>query len=65
METEIQETVQNKPVFDPDFHTELIIKDEFENLDSGNLDFCKTRDLEKKKFEGKVKEGFVQIQPQR
>ena len=49
MKTEIQETVQNKPVFDPDFHTELIIKDEFENLDSGNLDFCKTRDLEEKK----------------
>ena len=59
MKTEIQETVQNKPVFDPDFHTELIIKDEFENLDSGNLDFCK------KILEAKVKEGFVQIQPQR
>ena len=41
LETEIQETVQNKPVFDPDFHTELIIKDEFEDLDSGNFDFCK------------------------
>ena len=39
--TEIQETVQNKPVFDPDFHTELIIKDEFEDLDSGNLDLGK------------------------
>ena len=46
LKTEIQETVENKPVFDPDFHTELIIKDEFENIDSGNLDFCKTRDLE-------------------
>ena len=33
----IKETVENKPVFDPDFHTELIIKDEFEDLDSGNL----------------------------
>ena len=33
----MQETVQNKPVFDPDFHTELIIKDELEDLDSGNL----------------------------
>ena len=32
----IKETVENKPVFDPDFHTELIIKDEFEDLDSGN-----------------------------
>ena len=46
LKTEIQETVENKPVFDPDFHTELIIKDEFENLDSGNLDFCKTRNSE-------------------
>ena len=39
LNTEIQETVQNKPVFDPDFHTELIIKDEFEDFDSGNLNF--------------------------
>ena len=46
LKTEIQETVQNKPVFDPDFYTELFIKDEFEDLDSGNLDFCKTRDSE-------------------
>ena len=46
LKTEIQETVENKPVFDPDFHTQLIIKDEFENLDSGNLDFCKTKDSE-------------------
>ena len=37
----IKEPVENKPVFDPDFHTELIIKDEFEDLDSGNFDFCK------------------------
>ena len=29
-------TVENKPVFDPDFHTELIIKDEYEDFDSGN-----------------------------
>ena len=42
----MQETVENKPVFDPDFHTELIIKDEFENLDSGNLYNCKLRDSE-------------------
>ena len=28
------ETIENQPVFDPDFHTELIIKDEIE--DSGN-----------------------------
>ena len=40
LKTEIQETVQIKLVFDPDFHTELIIKDEFEDLDSGNFDFC-------------------------
>ena len=33
----INETVENKPVFDPDFHTELIIKDQFEDLDSRNL----------------------------
>ena len=39
----VQDVEINKPVFDPDFHTELIIKDELENLDSGNLDFCKTR----------------------
>ena len=37
LKTGIQETVENTPVFDPDFHTELIIKDEFEDLDSGNL----------------------------
>ena len=41
LKTEIQETVENKPVFDPDFHTELIIKDEFEDLNSGNLNFFK------------------------
>ena len=40
LKTEIQETVENKPVFDSDFHTELIIKDDFEDLDSGNFDFC-------------------------
>ena len=41
LKTGIQETVENTPVFDPDFHTELIIKDEFEDLDSGNLDLGK------------------------
>ena len=41
LNTGIQETVENKPVFDPDFHTELIIKDEFEDLDSGNLELGK------------------------
>ena len=38
---EYKETVENKPVFDSDFHTELIIKDEFEDLDSGNLELGK------------------------
>ena len=28
------DTIENQPVFDPDFHTELIIKDEIQ--DSGN-----------------------------
>ena len=45
MNTGIQETVENKPVFDPDFHTELIIKDEFEDLDSGNLELGKYKKL--------------------
>ena len=34
MKTEIQETVENKPVFDPHLHTELIIKHDKQN--SGN-----------------------------
>ena len=33
---EIQDVENTKPVFDPDFHTELIIKDEYEDFDSGN-----------------------------
>ena len=43
LKTEGQEAVENKPVFDPDLHTELIIKDEFEDFDSGNLEFCKKK----------------------
>ena len=27
-----------QPVFDPDFHTELIIKDEYKDSDSGNVE---------------------------
>ena len=34
MKTEIQEIVENKPVFDPDSHTELISK--HNKQDSGN-----------------------------
>ena len=34
-----QESLQSKPVFDPDLHTELIIKDEIEDLNSGKLKF--------------------------
>jgi len=34
LNTVIQDTEENKPVFDPDFHTELIIK--HENEDIGN-----------------------------
>ena len=30
--TGLQDTAQNKPVFDPEIHTELIIKDEFNDL---------------------------------
>ncbi|XP_023336219.1 TBC1 domain family member 13 [Eurytemora carolleeae] len=34
LKTGIKETVENKLAFDPDFHTELTIKDEFKDLDS-------------------------------
>ena len=34
--TGILDVENNKPVFDPDFHTELIIKDEYENCNLGN-----------------------------
>ena len=36
MNTGIQDTEQNKSVFDPAIHTELIIKDEYGEFDSGN-----------------------------
>ena len=34
MSIETQDVENTKPVFDPDFHTELIIKDEYEDFDS-------------------------------
>ena len=37
LNTRIQDVENSKPVFDPDFHTELIIKDEYENFNSGNI----------------------------
>ena len=33
----VKDVENSKPVFDPDFHTELIIKDEYEDCNSGNL----------------------------
>ena len=33
----LQDSENSKPVFDPDFHTELIIKDEYEDCNSGNI----------------------------
>ena len=35
MNTGIQDVENSKPVFDPEFHTELIIKDEYEDFNSG------------------------------
>ena len=43
LNTEIQDSVENKPVFDPDFHTELIIKDEYEDFYSGIVKTIKLR----------------------
>ena len=34
----IQDVENSKPVFDPDCHTELIIKDQFEDCNSGNME---------------------------
>ena len=33
----LQDVENSKPVFDPDFHTELIIKDEYEYCNLGNM----------------------------
>ena len=43
----VQDVENSKPVFDPDFHTELIIKDEYEDFNSGNM---KTYIIIEKKF---------------
>ena len=34
----VQDVENSKPVFDPDFHTELIIKDKYEDCFSGNME---------------------------
>ena len=38
LNTRIQDVENSKPVFDPDIHTELIIKDEYEDCNSGNME---------------------------
>ena len=39
----VKDVENSKPVFDPDFHTKLIIKDEYKDSDSGNVEtFIKT-----------------------
>ena len=40
LNTGILDVENNKPVFDPDFHTELIIKDEYEGSNLGNMKKC-------------------------
>ena len=43
LNTEVQDVENTKPVFDPDFHTKLIIKDEYKDSNSGNVEtFIKT-----------------------
>ena len=34
----VKDVENSKPVFDPDFHTELIIKDEYEDCNLGNME---------------------------
>ena len=34
----VKDFENSKPVFDPDFHTELIIKDEYEDCNLGNME---------------------------
>ncbi len=34
----VQDVENSKPVFDPDFHSELIIKDELEDCNLGNIE---------------------------
>jgi len=38
LNTEVKDVENSKPVFDPGFHTELIIKDEYKDSDSGNVE---------------------------
>ena len=35
---DVQDVENSKPVFDPDFHTELIIKDEYEDCNVGTIE---------------------------
>ena len=35
----VQDVENSKPVFDPDFHTKLIIKDQYEDCNSGNMEY--------------------------
>ena len=34
----VQDVENSKPVFDPDCHTELIIRDQYEDCNSGNME---------------------------
>ena len=34
----VQDVENSKPVFDPDFHTKLIIKHQYEDCNSGNME---------------------------
>ena len=38
LNTEVKDVENSKPTFDPGFHTELIIKDEYKDSDSGNVE---------------------------
>ena len=40
LNTGILDVENSKPVFDPEFHTELIIKDEYEDSNLGNMEKC-------------------------
>ena len=40
LNTGILDVENSKPVFDPDFHTELIIKDGYEDSNLGNMEKC-------------------------
>ena len=38
LKNSVKDFENSKPVFDPDFHTELIIKDEYEDCNLGNME---------------------------